>query len=132
MIFVFEYLTILFIMETPAVLALILDEIKKIRNFLATDTLVQGQLSSATQPPNEVPEHVDITWITDYFGISKGTFYNEVDDKLLKAALYISRRPYYLKSDVIKLMTERKEKHLIFRKLNSERKNKNNQNEDDK
>src|SRR5690606_22070704 len=119
-------------METHVTLARLLEETKKIHNLLAERISKNNQINSTPQATEEIPEHVDITWIIDYFGISKGTFYNEVDDKLLKAALYIGRRPYYRKSDVIELMTERKEKHLIFRKLNSERKNKNSQNKDDK
>ncbi|MBK1440959.1 hypothetical protein JHJ32_13245 [Parapedobacter sp. ISTM3] len=111
-------------METNLVLTLLLEETRKIRDLLAEHLPKHGQVNPAPRPANELPEHVDITWLTDYFGISKGTFYNEVDGKLLEAVLNIGRRPYYLKSDVIELMTERKKKHLGFKKLNTDRKKK--------
>lgn len=113
-------------METNAKLILLLEEIRKIYDLLAKRLPEHPKTPPEPQPTNEPPEHVDITWLTEYFEISKGTFYNEVDGKLLEAALNIGRRPYYLKSDVIKLMTERKKKHLGFKKLNDERKKKEN------
>ena len=109
-------------METHATLTLLLEETKKIHDLLAERIPKHDKTNPVPSPTNEAPEHVDITWLTEYFGISKGTFYNEVDGKLLEAILNIGRRPYYLKSDVIELMTERKKKHLGFRKLNTERK----------
>ena len=111
-------------METNATLTLLLEETRKIHDLLAERIPDPSQADSVPQLTDEVPEHVDITWLTDYFQISKGTFYNEVDGKLLEAILNIGRRPYYLKSDVIELMTERKRKHLGFKKLNTERKSK--------
>jgi len=108
-------------METLTTLKLLLEEARKIHDLLAERMPEPGRIDDVPQPTDEVPEHVDITWLTEYFQISKGTFYNEVDGKLLEAILNIGRRPYYLKSDVIKLMTERKKKHLGFKKLNTER-----------
>ncbi|MFB2119942.1 helix-turn-helix transcriptional regulator [Parapedobacter sp. 2B3] len=110
-------------METLATLKLLLEETKKIRDLLAERIPRHGQRSPAPQLATEPPEHVDITWVTEYLGISKGTFYNEVNGKLLKPIITVGRRPYYLKSDVMRLMTEREKKHLGFRKLNIEQKN---------
>ena len=113
-------------METDTTLIRLLEELKKIHDLLADRIPEHRPMVPEQQSTQEVPEHVDITWLTGYFGISKGTFYNEVDGKLLEAILNIVPRPYYLKSDVIELMTESKKKHLGFKKLNTERNKKEN------
>lgn len=112
-------------METLSTLHRLLKEVQQIRQLVAKRFTEDPLKPSKNEPNTEVPEHVDITWIVDYFQISKGTFYNEVDGQLLDPILYIGRRPYYLKSDVLALMQERKKGHLRFKKLNDRRKRKN-------
>jgi len=112
-------------METLATLKLLLEETKKIHGLLAEHLPNSNRINPAPQPASEPPEHVDITRVIEYLGISKGTFYNEVNGKLLKPIITVGRRPYFLKSDVVELMTEKKETNISgFKRLNTEREKK--------
>ncbi|SEM77252.1 hypothetical protein SAMN05216436_107138 [bacterium A37T11] len=48
----------------------------------------------------KIPQHVSITWICDYLGIHRATFYRHLYKKLLTPLFNVGRRGYYNMEDV--------------------------------
>lgn len=67
---------------------------------------------SATEPqpilPDQklevLPRHLTVSEVVDYFKVSQATFYRNIKDVLISPVNKVGNRPYYLWSDVEKLM----------------------------